>query len=207
MFGFFQGRPMPKISTKEKLLRVATRMFAENGYKSVTVRDISRASDASISMVAYHYGGKEALYRQVLERQFACYDSIDMLVAHDAPPLEKIRCYVAWSLSKHRENEFFSKLYIRELTSPSKLFGSFVKPLLSRSYNFLFDLVEEGKESGEISRGIDSHAITSVIATSVNYATFYNEVDEKASVFAAKDVDDIARLYMKIFVDGMKSNN
>lgn len=32
---------MPKVSMKDRLLHVATRLFAENGYKAVTVRDIN----------------------------------------------------------------------------------------------------------------------------------------------------------------------
>lgn len=57
--------------TKEKLLLAAVREFAENGYHDTTVRNIvNRAGAKNLNAVVYYFGGKESLYKAVLNFMF-----------------------------------------------------------------------------------------------------------------------------------------
>ena len=51
--------------TKERLLSVACRLFAENGYRATRTQEICRLARANAAAVNYHFGGKEGLYRAV----------------------------------------------------------------------------------------------------------------------------------------------
>jgi TetR/AcrR family transcriptional regulator len=195
---------MNKLSTKDKLLTVATRLFAEKGYKGVTIREISKAANASIPMVSYYFGGKEALYTAVLHQQFFCYSDLDDQGKATADPLAKIRDYIVWSLTKHRNNEYFSKFYIRELISPMKHHKTIVKPLLAKSFAYLHGLVEDCKNAGIITTDIDSNAIATMIATTVNYVGFYKDIESRICEFNDRDVDEIAETYMNIFFEGIR---
>src|SRR5437762_5573972 len=53
--------------TRERLLRTAARLFADRGFKKVTVRDICRTARANVAAVNYHFGDKMGLYREVLQ--------------------------------------------------------------------------------------------------------------------------------------------
>jgi len=55
------------LETRERLLRTAARMFADRGFKRVTVRDICRSARANVAAVNYHFGNKLGLYREVLQ--------------------------------------------------------------------------------------------------------------------------------------------
>ncbi len=55
------------LETRERLLRTGARLFAERGFKQVTVRDICRAARANVAAVNYHFGNKLGLYREVLQ--------------------------------------------------------------------------------------------------------------------------------------------
>jgi AcrR family transcriptional regulator len=53
--------------TRERLLNTAERLFADRGFKAVTVREICRAARANVASVNYHFGGKLGLYREVIQ--------------------------------------------------------------------------------------------------------------------------------------------
>ena len=53
--------------TRERLLKAAAQLFADRGFKKVTVRDICRAARANVAAVNYHFGDKSGLYREVLQ--------------------------------------------------------------------------------------------------------------------------------------------
>src|SRR6185503_18847133 len=55
--------------TRERLLDASERLFAEKGFRSASVRDITRESSCNIAAVNYHFGGKANLYREVFLRR------------------------------------------------------------------------------------------------------------------------------------------
>ena len=55
------------LETRARLRRAGEQLFAERGFKKVTVREICRAADANVAAVNYHFGDKLGLYREVLD--------------------------------------------------------------------------------------------------------------------------------------------
>jgi AcrR family transcriptional regulator len=53
--------------TRERLIEAGERLFAQQGFKRVTVREICRAARANVAAVNYHFGDKLGLYREVLQ--------------------------------------------------------------------------------------------------------------------------------------------
>lgn len=53
--------------TRDRLLKAGTRLFADRGFKHVTVREICRAARANVAAVNYHFGDKLALYREIVQ--------------------------------------------------------------------------------------------------------------------------------------------
>jgi AcrR family transcriptional regulator len=61
--------------TRERLIEAAGRLFADYGFKKVTVRDIVAAAHANIAAVNYHFGDKLGLYREVVEAAIAAQET------------------------------------------------------------------------------------------------------------------------------------
>ena len=57
-------------TTKESIMAVAMRLFAEKGLKLVTVREICKAADVNVALVNYHFRNKSGLYQACVERLF-----------------------------------------------------------------------------------------------------------------------------------------
>ncbi len=60
-------KPRDDRETRERLLKAAAQLFADRGFKKVTVRDICRSARANVGAVNYHFGDKTGLYREVLQ--------------------------------------------------------------------------------------------------------------------------------------------
>lgn len=54
-------------NTKDRLIKVALIMFAENGYDKTSVRELAKKAEVNIAAINYHFSGKEGLYHAVLE--------------------------------------------------------------------------------------------------------------------------------------------
>ncbi len=56
-----------RADTRHRLVETAAPLFAERGFRRVTVREICSRAGANIAAVNYHFGGKMGLYRAVQE--------------------------------------------------------------------------------------------------------------------------------------------
>ena len=57
--------------TRNEILEVATREFAEHGYAGARVDEIAARTRTTKRMIYYYFGGKEQLFVAVLERAYA----------------------------------------------------------------------------------------------------------------------------------------
>jgi AcrR family transcriptional regulator len=80
--------------TRERLLEIACELFAEKGYASASISEITRLAGANKAAVNYHFGSKEKLYQQAwrhahdeLSRRFPP----DGGIAESRPAAERLR--------------------------------------------------------------------------------------------------------------------
>lgn len=84
--------------TRERILDTAERLFADSGFVSTSLRDITNEAGVNLAAVNYHFGSKEALLAAVLERRIrpvndrrlALLDELESRAADGGPTLEQI---------------------------------------------------------------------------------------------------------------------
>lgn len=54
-------------NSKSKILKSATKLFARKGFDGVSIREICKDADVNICMISYYFGGKQELYRGIIE--------------------------------------------------------------------------------------------------------------------------------------------
>jgi TetR/AcrR family transcriptional regulator, regulator of cefoperazone and chloramphenicol sensitivity len=57
----------PSKVTRNKIMKAAARIFAEDGYAGASIRNIVARADVNQAAISYHFGSKEGLYRAVLQ--------------------------------------------------------------------------------------------------------------------------------------------
>jgi AcrR family transcriptional regulator len=53
--------------SREMLLQAAIQVIAQKGFEGATVKDVADQAGVNVSLVSYHFGGKEGLYKTCLE--------------------------------------------------------------------------------------------------------------------------------------------
>ncbi len=138
----------PDRETRERLLRAAERLFADHGFKHVTVRDICRTARANVAAVNYHFGDKLGLYREVLQ------SAIDRMRATNEAAREagtgqtaeeQLRRYLTIFLSRllASGNDTVHKLVTRELNDPTPALDDLIEQGIRPRFEFLSALVAD----------------------------------------------------------------
>jgi AcrR family transcriptional regulator len=60
----------PSAITRERIMRAAERLFADNGYDGTSIRAIVAKAKVNQAAINYHFAGKDGLYREVLRGAF-----------------------------------------------------------------------------------------------------------------------------------------
>lgn len=75
--------------TRDEILRIATRRFAESGYAGVALEDLVAEAGLTRGALYHHFGSKQGLFAAVVERaQFAVADAVEQAADAAAPPLD-----------------------------------------------------------------------------------------------------------------------
>jgi AcrR family transcriptional regulator len=119
-------------TTRDRLLKVAERLFAQKGYDSVSVREITSAAHCNLAAVNYHFGNKKALYQHMFrewwmskaQRIFACFE--ENLAGRDEESFSSVIQSLAEAFIKgpltDEERLFHFQLMTRELIKPTDAF-------------------------------------------------------------------------------------
>lgn len=128
------GTPMREdgAATRQQLLEVAGRVFAEHGYARATSKEICKRARANVAAVNYHFGGKDGLYAAVLEQAHARLVSIDFVAAAlksgggPANALRTLLTRIVGEVSRRDAGAWELRVLSREILAPTPLIDRLV---------------------------------------------------------------------------------
>ena len=183
------------------ILKTSAAIFAEKGYHSTSIRDISRATGMSLSGLYYYFASKEELLFLI---QDYCFSTVTgdckRLIAGVDGPAQKLRLLVENHLNYFVKNMNEMKVLSHEANS---ITGEWFKNVNSEKRQYV-DLVKS--LLGQIARahgvkGIDLRVATFSLFGMMNW--IYNWYDPRKDV----DVAGLARNMTRIFLSGFLSDS
>ena len=135
--------------TRQRLLEAAGEIFAEQGFRKATVRDICARADANVASVKYHFGDKEKLYSEILRFAHGCaiekYPPSLGLPA-DAPAEKRLYTFVLSFLQRLLDEgrpAWHAKIMSREMAEPTVAMDMLVEEQVKPHFGFIRQVVIE----------------------------------------------------------------
>lgn len=199
------------LETRERLLRTAARLFAERGFKNVTVRDICRTARANVAAVNYHFGDKMGLYREVLQA------AIDVLrsttgaterAGEGCEADERLRRFVQVTLRRMLgadRDDWIHRVINREIADPTPALDALVdqglRPRLEYLSRVVAELLECPPQDPRVMR-----SVVSIQAQSVAYLP--NAIGARLGLKARltpAEIDEVARHIAAFSLAGIRA--
>jgi AcrR family transcriptional regulator len=187
----------------EFILRTAARIFAEKGYHSTTMRDISRETQVSLAGLYHYCRSKEELLFLIQDNCFGrVLERLLERLEETTEPVEKLRLVIENHLSFFAANMAEMKVLSHEADSLAGEMHEHVSGKKQQYTQLVRRILSEVQES----RHHDGQQIDLTVAT---YALFgmmnwiYNWYDPRGLLSVTELVENITRLFLSGFLAGM----
>lgn len=135
-------------STRDRLIEASGELFAQFGFRDVTVRQICQRANANIAAVNYHFRDKEGLYREVVLSAYrTARERYPMAQGvSDSDPAEKrLKAFIRGMLGRIFDEGTppWGRLLAREMVDPTPALDGVVEEGLRPQYKVLANIVRE----------------------------------------------------------------
>jgi AcrR family transcriptional regulator len=135
------------VVTRERLIASGADLFAERGFKKVTVREISAAAKANVAAVNYYFGDKMGLYAEIVERCLAKLEettSKAIAAGQGADPEMQLRAFVrvfVERLLEPRPDTHAQQLMMHEMTDPTPMLEVIARRVMRPRLSYLCKVI------------------------------------------------------------------
>ena len=118
-------KTMESITTEQKIIQAANKLFTQKGYAATKTRDIAEKAGTNLALLNYYFGSKENLFKKVVQEKLRMLlGAIGPVLSDEAISLEeKIRTITENYTNLLLENEELPIFILNELTVNKALFS------------------------------------------------------------------------------------
>ena len=197
-------------STVELLRKAATHVFAEKGYGGATVKEIAEAAGVNISLISYHFQGKEGLFRSCLEEfgSARLAESEKILTAPES--LEDVKAKLKlWSrqfLTCHAEEPELCSIINRENLFEMDAVKDVFQNTFLKSFEAMVKFFQSAKKQGIVRKEMDPLTITAFYFGAIIHTGHSDAVAKEyfnRSIRNEKDREELIDQFVSMILKGI----
>jgi len=158
---------VPESGAKLRLAEAAEELFAERGFESVSVRDITKRAGMNIASINYHFGSRDGLVAGVMIRyitpindeRLARIEALERRWPGKAVPLEEILdAFVRPLATQVRKSDLSERLFLKLI---GRMFGeqaAAMPPVVEEQFKLVL-----GRFSKALSRALPTLAVDEIL--------------------------------------------
>jgi len=180
-------------TTRERLLVVAERLFAQKGFAGTSVREIGEALGIANASIMYHFPSKNKLYAAVLGRITDSVQAVTAdLFADDADPSQQLMSMTERFIKWVHANTDYLQIIMRELMENPVRLADVRRLYLAGVLNTMRLPVDRVKSEGRLG-GMDPALFLIHLIGSVSYLTI--ALPTVGRILGKEDLADLHRQY------------
>ncbi|OOG44589.1 TetR/AcrR family transcriptional regulator [Polaromonas sp. A23] len=175
-------------TTRDNILRAATKVFARYGYDGGSVEKISQAAKSFDRMIYYYFGSKEGLFIEVLEDMYRRMNDAELELDLDLEqPVESLKEVIRFVVTYYSKNPEFITLLNTENLHRGKHIS---KSMRAREYSspaiaIIRQLLESGVKKNVFRSDVSARNVYLLIAAT---GYFYISNRHTLSAFLGEDL-------------------
>ncbi len=147
--------PELPIDAKQRLLLAAEEVFADKGFASATIREITDRASVNVAAINYYFGDKERLYIEAVKYAHACSAKDQPMPSLPAgtPPVEKLKLFIREMATRMTQPTRPSslRLMMREMSQPTaaakEIVREFIQPMAFGLRSIVREMLPHESES------------------------------------------------------------
>lgn len=157
--------------TRDAIVGVCLRLFAERGFSSTSVDEIARTAGITKGAIYWHFANKDALFTGILTLiRDVWTHTILRPMAEDASPRRRLE-----TLFENYERLFVEDPHVclflhRVLLEADERFASQVDAVFEQSASMIARVIDEGVRTGDFRQDVDGPALARLIVSSLTGA-------------------------------------
>ncbi|PTC10777.1 TetR/AcrR family transcriptional regulator [Bacillus wiedmannii] len=195
------GRPRQNkttISTKDKIVNVATKLFLNKGYQIVSMDDVAKECDVTKATVYYYYATKADLFTDTMvQMMFRIRENMYRILSTNKPLKERLLDVAKIHLTATMDIDI--KSFMRDAKiSLSDTHLKQMQDAEDKMYEVLAKTIDKAIQKGEIPK---SHTLLSAHAfVALLYVGGYRDVNQKPLI---PNIEDFAKQLVDFYWTGL----
>jgi TetR/AcrR family fatty acid metabolism transcriptional regulator len=157
-------------ATRDRIINSARLLFAEHGYQKTTVMDISKQAGVSEAALYEYFKGKEDLLLTIPGLWISeLLSGLEEQLLGIKGAFNKLRKYIWWNMLCVQKSPLNAKIVHMFLKTNASFMETEVYNNVKAFYNYLIDIIEEGKKSREMKADLDPYVARSIVIGTMDY--------------------------------------
>ncbi|MFY8004425.1 MAG: TetR/AcrR family transcriptional regulator [Chitinophagaceae bacterium] len=156
---------MTELSTEQKILNAAKKVFVTQGMAAARMQDIANEAGINKALLHYYFRNKEQLFAQIFaEARVELFPKINEILRSDLPLFDKIRQFVARYIEVIKSNPYLPLFVLNEMNRNPLTFSQTIFQNETPQLDILLTQLEEAMENGEIKPTNPMHLIINMMS-------------------------------------------
>lgn len=165
---------MTNITTHDRIIAVAIKSFAENGYTGTSMREIAEELKISKAALYYHFPGKEEIFYACIRHSIEkIIENLEQLAKSNESIWEKLRIIIEdmCSFSKNSPETFTLFKKVSQQSFDKNIDQEMLKSYYDRQKKATFKIVEQGIKNGELRDDMPINFLTFAITGMIHHTS------------------------------------
>jgi len=159
-----------KENTQTRIIRAATKLFAEQGYEKATIAEISKIAGLSDAGIYEYFQGKEDLLLTIPDVWVTnAIQELEEQLFGIKGSFNKLRKFLWWYLRYIEREPMTAKVVFLFLKTNSNFMNTNVYSNVKAFYSSLLKIFEEGRDSGEMKKDLNPYIARAIFLGTIEH--------------------------------------